>query len=162
MHFDTFEAFSKAVYKRVGFVPCDLHDAFEHINRRALRGGQRDLVKDLSDATSSATGMLCRLTEAAFYVHEVSTSHKAPGDDLLGYRIEEAREKLIPGWQIVIQVAAGRTYVMLVDPQDNQVEFPSRRETLSEQVTDALLYAERPEEKRRKPVLYTEDPDHGD
>lgn len=162
MHFDTFEAFARAVYRRAGFLPVSVHDEFEHISLRALRANNRELLNDLSAAKREVTGMFVRLVQACYDVHEISTSHAAPGDDLLGYRIEQARKQLIPGWQLVIQVSNGNAVVMLIDDQDRLQNFPSSRDSLSGQVTDAVLFAERTPEKRRTAVQYTEDPDHGE
>lgn len=162
MHFDTYEAFTRAVYRHAGVAPASVHDEYLHIMNRAIRSGNRQLVEDLSNANRAVTGIAVSLMQSCYHVHETSTSHKAPGDDLLGYRIQEACESLIPGWQIVIQVMNGHAHVMLFDDFDRQQSFPSLRESLSSQVSDALLSAQCPPEKRRKSKQqHIEDPDHG-
>lgn len=163
MNFDTYEAFFRAVYKHAGIAPVSVHDEFEHIMNRAIRSGNRPLIDDLSAATRAATGLFVKLMRSCFYVHETATSHKSPGDDLLGYRLEQACDSLAEGYQLVIQVSNGQITLALYDNRDRQVNFPSLRESLSGQVTDAVLFAERPPERRKRPGhQHVEDPDHGD
>ncbi len=56
----------------------------------------------------------------------------------IGSAIEEAAELLPEKWDITITIYRGSVSVELVDDDGDSLEFPSNRETLSDEIRDAV------------------------
>lgn len=67
----------------------------------------------------------------------LSVSEKAKLFD----EIERCAAEMPKGYYIELHVKRGSGYVDLITPDGSEPEFPSNRETIIEQVTDALEYA---------------------
>ena len=55
--------------------------------------------------------------------------------------IENASSALPEGWEIRIGIEAGSAWVTLLDPEGDEVEYPSNNEFLAESVQDAVEQA---------------------
>lgn len=121
MKFDTEEAFFTAVYRKAGIAPCNVG--------RMVEGG--------SDPKAVITAAV-NLMRAAFEVHQRAASQIGPGDDLLGFRMAQAAEKLPDDWQIVVLAKRGEIAVDLYGPGDQRFEVPRYNESPSGLVTAAI------------------------
>lgn len=59
----------------------------------------------------------------------------------VGAALERAAMVLPEDWEITVGVEKGAGWVELYDPDGNYIEFASNRETLSEQIGDAIDHA---------------------
>lgn len=62
-------------------------------------------------------------------------------DDLILSALNRAASELPEGWQITIEVELNAGYVSLHDPEGEEHEFPCNRESMAQDVLDALEYA---------------------
>lgn len=60
---------------------------------------------------------------------------------IAGHSIERACKDLPDGWQIDIGMESGSAWVNLYNPDGDQVEFPTNRETIDEELNDAIEFA---------------------
>lgn len=126
MKFDTEEAFFAAVYRKANFGPAQVGDLVD------------EALGPRNSTSKAVTTQIVKLMREAFDVHQRASSQIGPGDDLLGHRMDQAREMLPDGWQIVVQAWRGSLTVDLYGPDDERREFAGANDSLSGLVNAAL------------------------
>lgn len=144
MRFDTQEAFSRAMRAKLGHrCPLDQTDEF----RRIERDGRFNPITRRNEVGIQVsnlylTTLFVKMERAAFEVHERAIAQIGPGDDLLGYRVEQAEQNLPEGWQLAVHVERGSAKVLLINPSGEQMEIGTDV-SLSGAVADALEAAQK-------------------
>lgn len=141
MRFDTQEAFSKAMRARLEHRgPADLTSEFRRVEQEGVfNPTTRRSESGRGVADRFLTTTFVRMERAAFEVHDRAMAQIGPGDDLLGFRVEQAEMNLPEGWQLAIHIEGGSAKVLLIAPGGEQQHVEGA--SLSGAVADALSAA---------------------
>ena len=61
--------------------------------------------------------------------------------DITNQAIEKAADELPDGYEISLCIERDAGWVDLIDPSGEHIEFPTNRESIADQILDALRYA---------------------
>lgn len=70
-----------------------------------------------------------------------SQTRKDRENEAIGAALERACEVLPEGWELRIEIEQGSGSAVLSDPDGEDIEFPSNREWLSDEINDAVDHA---------------------